>query len=219
MSKDHKTTSDEDKIRKLKESKKDYSEINKDELVLFTVNLLEENNIEPTQDKITAAAYKLFPQKFSLIGFPEYPDSLSVYYSVYHHDTKTKEWLIGNPKSGYKASDKGKEIIGLIEKRLNESFELKSKPKVYVPARKEGYFIKEFRNSKVFQKIVNGKDNNILSSDIKNALNLSSEATFTTTSKVLDRYLEYAERIDDKEAIMALNKCKEILKDDKNGRN
>lgn len=216
---DYKETSDEDKIRKLKEFKEDYAGVSKDELILFAVKFLEKNNIEPTQDKIVVAAYKLFPQKFSLIGFPEYPDSLSVYYSVYHHDTKTKEWLVGNPKSGYKVSDKGNEIFGLIEKKLNGGVELKNKPKIYAPARKEGYFIKEFKNSKIFHRILIGEDDNILSTDIKNALNLSSEATFTTTIKVLDRYLEYAERIDDKEAIMVLNRCKEILKGDRNGKN
>ncbi len=211
--------SDEDKIRKLTEVKEDYSALSKDELILFTVKFLEDKNIEPTQDKIAAAAYKLFPKKFALIGFPEYPDSLTVYYSVYHHNTKSKEWLIGNPKSGYKVTDKGKEIIGLIEKKLKESSAPKNGPTKSVPARKEGYFIKEFKNSKVFQKIIKGKSDTILSSDIKNSLGLSSETDLTTTRKVLARYLEYAKRIRDEEAISALNECIKILKGDKIGKN
>jgi hypothetical protein len=70
---DHK--SDEDLIREFTESKDDYLSLDKDRLILIVIDYLNSKNIETTFDKLTVAAFKLFPKKFSLIGFPEYPDA------------------------------------------------------------------------------------------------------------------------------------------------
>ncbi|MEM3503723.1 MAG: hypothetical protein QW134_05825 [Nitrososphaeria archaeon] len=207
----NKITSDEDKIKSLKEFKKNYLTLDKDKLILFTVHFLEEKGIEPTHDKITATAFKLFPQKFALIGFPEYPDSLSVYYSVYHHDTKTKRWLTGNPKSGYTVTDKGNAILELVEDELNGKIIRQKKQLQYiVPKRKEAYFLGEFKKSAVFKKILSGDF--VEPSDIKNALGLTSDTGKEIALKVLTQYLEYAVRLKDAEVEKALRVCEKIVK-------
>ncbi|MEM3714683.1 MAG: hypothetical protein QW478_11705 [Candidatus Micrarchaeaceae archaeon] len=207
----NKRTSDEDKIKSLKEFKKNYLTLDKDKLILFTVHFLEKKGIEPTHDKITATAFKLFPQKFALIGFPEYPDSLSVYYSVYHHDTKTKGWLTGNPKSGYTVTDKGNAILELVEDELNGKIIRQKRQLQYiVPKRKEAYFLGEFKKSAVFKKTLSGDFVEL--SDIKNALGLTSDTSKEITLKVLTQYLEYAIRLKDAEVEKALRVCEEIVK-------
>ena len=54
-------TSDEQLIRGISEFEGEYLNINKDRLVLFAVNHLMTQDIEPTFDKIVAASFKLFP--------------------------------------------------------------------------------------------------------------------------------------------------------------
>jgi len=84
---------DENIIREIEEYEKDYMALNKDRLTLFAVSFLESKKIEPTFDKIVVASFRLFPKKFSLIGFPEYPDGRTIYYCVYNHCTLNNKWL------------------------------------------------------------------------------------------------------------------------------
>jgi hypothetical protein len=94
------TRKDEVIIREITEYQGNYMPLDKDRLVLFAVNYLESKKIEPTFDKVVATAFRLFPKKFSLIGFPEYPDGKTIYYCVYNHCTLTKKWLFGAEKAG-----------------------------------------------------------------------------------------------------------------------
>jgi hypothetical protein len=101
---DHK--SDEDLIREFTESKDDYLSMDKDRLILISIDHLNSKNIESTFDKLTVATFKLFPKKFSLIGFPEYPDAKTVNDCV-----KTKKRVFGNAQTGYKVTEKGKYFL------------------------------------------------------------------------------------------------------------
>jgi hypothetical protein len=78
------TKKDEDLIRNFTEFKGDYLPIEKDRLILFAIDYLSSKNIEVTFDKLTVASFKLFPKKFSLIGFPEYPDAKTVNDCVFY---------------------------------------------------------------------------------------------------------------------------------------
>ena len=108
--------SDENTIRLIEESKSDYLPMNKDRLVLFAVSFLESKNIEPTFDKTVATVFRLFPKKFSLIGFPEYPDGRTIYYCVYNHCTIGNKWLFGNVQSAFKVTEKGKYFLDETKK-------------------------------------------------------------------------------------------------------
>jgi len=103
--------SDEDTLREFEEFEGEYVPIDRDRLILFVVDFLESRNIEPTLDKITVTAFRIFPKKFHLIGFPEYPDGLTIYTCFWLHDTKTKKWLSGSVQSGFKITEKGKYFL------------------------------------------------------------------------------------------------------------
>ena len=45
-------------------------------LALYTLLILKENDIQPTLETVTLAAFKMFPARFFLIGYPECADSL-----------------------------------------------------------------------------------------------------------------------------------------------
>ena len=56
--------------------KEQYDDISLDELVTYCVNLIIQEGKEATFERIVEKAFFLFPEKFSLIGYPQWPDEL-----------------------------------------------------------------------------------------------------------------------------------------------
>ncbi|MCX8163722.1 MAG: hypothetical protein N3D10_04195, partial [Candidatus Micrarchaeota archaeon] len=164
--------SDEDFIRNLKEYPNTYFEIDKDRLVLFVVDFLSKNNIEPTFDKIVAAAFKLFPKKFCLIGFPEYPDAKVINDCVFLHCVRTRGWLMGNAQSGYRITDKGKYYVDGTQMMLEGKITIEKKYSL-LPKRKEVTFINKLKKSKAYQKYIKNEMDKIKDFEIKEALLLT----------------------------------------------
>ncbi len=195
--KDNKTKSAEDIIRGIKEYDKNYLEVDKDRLVLFAVDFLQIMNIEPTFDKIAVTSFKLFPKKFSLIGFLEYPDALTVDNCARLHNTRTKGWLSGSAQSGFKITEKGKYFLEETKKILKGKIKT-TKTYATLPKRKEVTFINLLKKTKAFEKYIAGKGNEINKEDIKNALRVFKYADKKEVEKNFERYLSYARILDDK---------------------
>jgi len=205
---------EEDFIRRLDEYKGNYLPLDKDRLVLFVVNFLQSNNIEPTFDKIAVTAFKLFPKKFSLVGFPEYPDSLTVHYCVYIHGTKSKGWLSGNVQTGYKLTEKGKYFLDETKKMLEGKIKL-NKVHSTVPRRKEVTFINLLKKTIAYKKYMQNKKEEITESDILESLKLSQESS-KLAEEYIKKYSDYARRINDQLVLEFLVFIKNKLRGDKN---
>lgn len=200
-------------LKNIHEFKEDvYTKIGRDKLILYTVAKLKEEGVEPLFDEITVFSFKSFPKAFSLISFSEFPDSRTVANTLWHCIDKSKGWLLGNPKSGYALTDLGKEILKGIQLEL-EGQSISKNTKIYnlVPDRKESHFIKQFKKSRLYTLIKN-KDHDIEIIDIKNAIGLSSNADKETTISQIEKFIEYAKRINDKDAENALISCKKYMK-------
>lgn len=168
-----------------------YAHIDKDRLVLYAANLLEENRIEPTFEKIVATAFKLFPKRFSLLGFPMYPDARWIYYSLWHCVYPPKEWLSGNPTSGYHLTPKGKKTVSEILAAMSG--------KIYAPKevalkqrRKEIYFLNLLEKSSAFQKYISGKADDISEVEIRIMLRTRKDTPREVVALNFKKYLEYA---------------------------
>jgi len=192
--------SDEDLIREFIEVQHDYLPIDKDRLILFTLDYLNSKNIETTFDKLTVAAFKLFPKKFSLIGFPEYPDAKTVNDCVFLHCVKTKGWVSGNAQTGYKITEKGKYFLDEAKKMLEGKIKVTRKYGI-VPRRKELTFINLLKKTTAYKKYSQNKKEDISDFEILEALKLPLSASKEIKQKHLKKYLEYAKRINDPAAI------------------
>ncbi len=187
---------DENIIREIEEFNGDYLPLDKDRLVLFAVNFLETKNVEPTFDKIVATAFKLFPNKFSLIGFPEYPDSNVIRECVHLHCTKSKHWLNGNLRSAYKVTDKGTYFLDETKKMLDGKIKI-TKTHSVTPKRKETTFINLLKKSSAYKKYLNKQ--NISDIEIFEALNVPT-ASHEVLKLKIDKFIEYSKRIDEDSA-------------------
>jgi len=212
MEKAERKESDEDTIRQITEYEGHYLSLDKDRLVLFAVGVLEARKIEPTFDKVVAAAFRLFPKKFSLIGFPEYPDGRTIYYCVYNHCTLTKKWLSGNVQSGFRITDRGKYFLDQTKKMLEGKIKVTRKYST-VAKRKELTFMNLLKKTEAYKKFVSGKQEGITQSEILDALKTQRNSK-DLMEKHLRKYLEYAGRIDDLDAKRFLQFLKRRLSDE-----
>ena len=212
MEKAKRKESDEDAIRQTTEYEGDYLPLDKDRLVLFAVGFLEARRIEPTFDKIVVTAFRLFPKKFSLIGFPEYPDGRTIYYCVYNHCTLTKKWLSGNVQSGFRMTDRGKYFLDETKKMLEGKIKVTRKYST-VAKRKELTFVNLLKKTEAYKKFVSGKQERITQSEILDALKTQCNSK-DLMEKHLRKYLEYAVRINDLDAKKFLQFLKRRVSDE-----
>jgi len=205
---------DEDVIRGVAEYEGNYLPLDKDRLVLFAVGLLESKKIEPTFDKIVVTTFRLFPKKFSLIGFAEYPDGRTIYYCAYNHCTLDKKWLFGNVQSGFKVTERGKYFLDETKKMLEGKIVLTRTHQV-IARRKETTFITILKKTNAYKKYVQSKKEAIGRAEILEALMLppNSKSLIQTHLK---KYLEYANRVNDSSVVEFLRFAKGKLKGDNN---
>jgi len=204
--------SDKEKIMNLSPLKKiEGINIDNDRLMVYVVNFLHNIKVEPTFDKIVVVAFKLFPERFSLVGFEEYPDAKRVHDCLFHCTYKTKGWLFGNPQSGYKLTKKGNYYLEEAEKIIKEEIKLPKEYKTKV-RRKEKNIIDQLKKTEAYKKHLVGEIDNIETEEIKIALRLPKYSSYKDFENNLKKLLGYAKEIKDKLAIDFLefvNKNKE----------
>jgi hypothetical protein len=193
---------DEDIIRGFVEYSGEYSHLDKDRLVLFAVSQLESKRIEPTFDKIVVAVFKLFPKKFSLIGFPEYPDGRTIYYCAYNHCTLNNKWLIGNVQSAFKLTERGRYFLDETQKMLDGKI-VPTRTHQISPRRKETTFLSILKKTKAYEKYLQDEKSLIGKSELLEALRVPSESKALIQAN-LTKYLEYAHRINELSVIKFL---------------
>lgn len=186
---------DEDIIREFAEYTGNYEILDKDRLVLFAVNCLESRQMEPTFDKIVVAVFKLFPKKFSLIGFPEYPDGRTIYYCVYNHCTLDKKWLLGNVQSAFKVTERGKYFFDETVKMLEGKI-VSTRMHLTSPRRKETTFIAILKKSSAYKKFLQGDEQLISESELLEAMRVRSNSKALAQTNLM-KYFEYARRINE----------------------
>jgi len=166
-------------------------------------------------DKITVVAFRLFPKKFHLIGFPEYPDGLTIYTCLWLHNTKTKRWLTGSVQSGFKITEKGRHFLEETKKMLDGEIKV-TKVHGTVPKRKEVTFINLLKKTTAYKKYSQNKKEDISDSEILEVLKVPLSGSKEIRQKHLKRYLEYAKIINDQYAMEFLEFIQKNLKGDKN---
>lgn len=84
-----------------------YASFNKDYLLAYSISLMLENRVPTTFETIVVTIFKLFPESFSLIGFPEYPDAARINRTLLHARPNYQNLVLGDAKRGYKLTKKG----------------------------------------------------------------------------------------------------------------
>jgi hypothetical protein len=182
---------------------KAYDHMGLNPLAAYAVNILATNGVPTTLENITVALFRLFPTKFSLPGFGEYPDSARVTRVLLHLTPKYVNWLIGNPTRGYALNDAGR--IAALEatrelKSPNVLGSAMSSPKMLKrKAVKPPRFTYEKERSRLlrssaFQKYLEKRFHEI---KVWEVYDLLGAAPYTPTPQLRNRMLELLQLADD----------------------
>jgi hypothetical protein len=170
------------------------SHVDNDRLIIYAVSVLEGKDIEPTFDNVVVTAFRLFPTRFSLIGFPTYPDAKRVHDCLWHCTYKTKMWLSGNPKSGFTLTDKGKHVLNDVRSRLMGEVEV-ARDFETGARRKEVFFIGLLKKTSAFRKFAAGNADAISPMEVREMLRVGNEASKEILCKNIRRFSEYSRRL------------------------
>jgi len=134
-----------------------YQGITLDRLVAVGINRLVIAGIESTFDNVVVVLHKLFPDKFSLVSFPEYPDSIRVDNTL-RLDCRHSQYVTGSRPNGFDLTEVGKiaaeDTLKQIEsgKRTNITAEPTGERR-----NRATLLIRETRNSDAFRKFKLGQ--------------------------------------------------------------
>lgn len=156
---------DKDKIEKLKSfDKAKYENVDLDHLIMYVMGQLEEIGADLSFENAVIAAFKLFPQKFSLLGFPSYPDSLRIYTCLWRCSTdKKKQWLGGKIRQGFNITERSKFFIKEAEALLGGLSP--KKIKATSQTRRKEFLMAEVETSPAYIKYTKGQSDSITKAD------------------------------------------------------
>jgi len=93
-----------------------YTKIILNDLVIYAIYYLHKQGSEITSEDIVSACFVLFPKRFSMRKYPQYPDSSIV--SRRWSDCKSKGYLKGNATKGFQITARGIKRAEKVEKSL-----------------------------------------------------------------------------------------------------
>ncbi len=136
-----------------------YASIGYDDLVTYSVFSLQNKKEEATFENLVVECYHLFPKRFSLVGYPRYPDSALVNKSWLR--CRTDKGLIeGNVANGFKLTAAGLAIVEKVSLLLKDKM---SKPSLEKKKDEErsraSKFIQHIDASAAFRKYVQNSEN------------------------------------------------------------
>jgi len=189
---------DKDKLKELKpfaESK--YKNIDLDHLMMYVMKELERIKTNLSYENAVVAAFKIFPKKFSLLGFEEYPDSNRVDQCLWRCSGKTRQWLGGKARQGFKINPRSrvifKESADLLEGRKP------TKTRAISQTRRKESILAETLDSSAYKKYVENNGNLITESEFCFLLQGTLDSEKDTLKRNLNLLKMFADELDRKE--------------------
>lgn len=98
-----------------------YDRVDLNRLTVFTISLLNSLDIPTSLENIAVANFRMFPRRFGLVGFPEYPDVNRVNRALLQLRPKYRNWAMGNAKLGWQLTVAGEEEAKALTARLGDN--------------------------------------------------------------------------------------------------
>jgi hypothetical protein len=144
-----------------------YESIDIDRLVMYTAVELERRGIELSLENIIVGAFTLFPKRFSLLGYPQYPDATRVEKSLWRCKGK-KKWIGGKTRHGYQLTDRTRAIARQTAAQL--SVPALRRRKVGTRERRKETIVRELMSSPAYLKYAKGSKESVTEADFCYAL-------------------------------------------------
>lgn len=140
-----------------------YKSIDNNRLAVYAIKFLQVERIPVTQEAVSVALFLFFPEKFSLVGFEQYPDSERVHRTLLQLGPKWRNWATGNTHTGFSLNEDGELIFKQVDQALRNpsKFAKTSRLRTTKPrTRDPNQEIKEIEGTSLFKEYVQGKREN-----------------------------------------------------------
>jgi len=195
---------DKDKIEKLKSfDEAKYENVDLDHLIMYVVGQLERIGADLSFENVVVAAFKLFPQKFSLLGFREYPDSNRVGKCLWRCAGKKKQWLGGKIHQGFIITERSKTFIKEATNLL-EGLLIK-KTQAHSQTRRKEVLLAEVMSSPAYIKYSRGQGDSITEADFCFLLQGTLDSLRETLKENLISLKKFTEELGRKDVLVFLN--------------
>ena len=136
-----------------------YEGMNLNWLVLYAVSVLEERRVDLSFEHVVVAAFRLFPKKFSLLGYSKHPDAKRVHDALWRCAYKNRQWLLGKTSQGFALTERGRQELELAKQAL-KSGSLPQK-KTFSQTRRFEKLLAEVRAAPAYEKYCKGESDKI----------------------------------------------------------
>lgn len=193
-----------------------YTKITLNDLVVYCVYYLHKQGSEITSEDIISACFVLFPKRFSMRKYPQYPDSGIV--SRRWGDCKSKGYLRGSAAKGFQLAAKGRKRAEKVEKLLGKPMRLARMPKPTSKKKSDsepavhpelkahaGKYIRSIRASEAFKNYKKAQPFNEF--DFRSLLLCTMESPPTTLARNMEQFKEYVKIYKRKDLLVFLEFC------------
>lgn len=87
-------------------------------LTAFTIYWLREWHLRPTVEAISVANHRMFPERFGMDVFPEFPDANRTLRSLLQGGPKYRGWISGSNRRGYVVTPNGHQFVKELLRRI-----------------------------------------------------------------------------------------------------
>lgn len=193
-----------DDIKKINiPNKNKFGDLTPDEIIMVIIEALNKNNIEVLYENVTVLSFLEFPEIFSLLGYPSFPDGKRVHDCLLHLGKHGKRLIVGDRKKGFDFSDKGKVILEEIYGKIKFSDE-ENYVKPQPPKTKEIQMIQWIKSTPAYNKFLEKNNDGISEYEIRSLLRGTNLSTSEYLQKSLDVYISYAQTAKEEEVLIFL---------------
>jgi len=193
-----------------------YRDISLSDLVLYALFSLKNKGIETTFENIVAESYELFPKKFYLPGYPEYPDANRVRREIQRIEGTLstpgmKKLAKGNMKTSYEITEEGLQRLKLIEEKLTRDVGAKESIEKEIEDRrgKMGRLLYEIERHPLYKQYTSSKEDLAVPvSLLRDLLLATMETPFNELRERMNRLIKYCEAFNKQDLKMFLELCK-----------
>jgi hypothetical protein len=184
-----------------------YADIDLDRLTSYGIKALMDRKVPATFENIVVALYRLFPEKFSLIGHREYPDAARVNRALLHGQPKYRNYVAGGARQGYSLTNQGLGAAEETEKLLRSSrhpLEGRRK-KPSAPRAVADQFMREVSEAGSFRSFSEGRVDEVGEYDLYRILHAGPGTPVPDLIRRLEQLLAYAEQMERNDVYQFLN--------------
>lgn len=168
-----------------------YTSVSLTKLTIFAISKVDESGEECAYERVVKECFSLFPKRFSLQRYSEWPDGARVKIEILR--CRDNGWITGNEKKGFQITAMGKRVSDEVLKELQQG---PTKKLSATQTRDRGdTVISYLKKSKPYRRYQKDKENFSITEEEFRSLVIS---TFETPPKVLEQNLNYCLDICDK---------------------